>query len=84
MNVFHLPFGVAISVPPGNPGAGAMNSELNEAIPQHHADAIESYLLALASAGVDLSDPRFGQALETAVESINNWVDAGRKAGLTY
>ena len=42
-------------------------SEYNAAI-----DGIESFILALACEGVDLSKPEFSRALETAVESCAN------------
>lgn len=38
--------------------------------PKAAADAVESFILALACEGVDVTSPRFGRALHTAVESI--------------
>jgi len=36
------------------------------------ADALESFILALACAGVDVSTPVFVEALETALDAIEN------------
>lgn len=78
--VFGLPFGIEIRC---NPGAGgSLDSELVEefskcgygkeadAMAKASANAIESLLLALACAGVDLSTPAISSAIEVAVEKV--------------
>lgn len=72
MKEFQLPFGITIAVDPAIPGSGTLAPQLGLAIPGDHADALESFLLAMAAAGIDLSDPKIAEALKTAVEAINN------------
>lgn len=71
---FSFPGGEHITVKPGsvrsnlkypNPAPASLQWEFNAAI-----DGIESLLLALASAGVDLSTSEYHQAVEIAVETV--------------
>lgn len=78
-----LPFGIEITV---NNGSGTIESNLKDegclwekgdgktakARAEGMADAIESLLLALACAGVDVQTPQFAEALNTSVESLAN------------
>lgn len=66
---FSLPYGTVISI--DRHKGGQIASNLKSWITRGRADALESFLLALACEGVDL-DLRFEQALETTVDAILN------------
>jgi len=53
-------------------GPGSLESSVVKGRGKYGAaiDGIEALLLALASEGVDISDPRFHSAVETAIESV--------------
>lgn len=80
--VYKMPFGVQIST--DEQGSGSISSELysqfsadpqessNDDLACGASDALESFLLALASEGVDCGDPRITEALKSAVNSIGN------------
>ena len=70
IKTFNLPFGVTCKVSAGN--HGEIKSELKKHISRKRADALESFLLALACEGVSIGDTRIVRALETCVESISN------------
>lgn len=65
-------------------GSGSIESELMLPDPEQHSDPVAaevynaavdgmlSLLLALASAGVDVDDPKFHRAILTATESLLN------------
>lgn len=50
----------------------AIYSNLEEHIGRVRADVLESFLLALACEGFDITDDRLQRALETSVEAIGN------------
>lgn len=74
---FNLDYGIRIEVAAGS---GHITSELRTEFddPDHpdqaspHADALESFLCALACEGIDLDDSRVTRALNTTVEAIAN------------
>ncbi len=79
-----LPFGISIAL--GEDGTcGGMSSELAKQFADENgyidekgesaADAIESFLIALACSGVDLSQKQIASALETAVDCIGQNMD---------
>ena len=37
-------------------------------------DTIESFVLAAACAGIDITEPPFTEALETTIDNVVNWV----------
>ena len=68
--------GGTISVRPGLVSS-TLHANLDQEDPQDMLmdsalNGVESLLLALATAGVDVSTPQFMEAVETAVESISN------------
>lgn len=76
---FQLPFGIRITVDPS--GNGELESNLfhefldydgliEDAAARAAADAMESLLLAMACAGIDLEMAAFKEAIQTAVESM--------------
>lgn len=74
---FSLPFDIEIDTTAPKPGSECAvylqpGSGLSMEVGIHASDAIESYLLALAAKGIDLSQPEFSEALTTAAESIVN------------
>ena len=80
--VTKLPFGMVISVT----GKGAtMSSELVQEFADQDtegpsyaktaANAMESLLVALAAAGVDMADPRIAEAVNNAVEAVSQNLD---------
>lgn len=69
METIKLPcFNMSLVVDKKN-GSGAIVSNL-ESYPEF--DAVESFVLALACAGVDVTDHRVIEAIETTVEAIDN------------
>lgn len=75
---FELPYGITVDTT-GDGGVSLSSSLLDQFTldnlppgPRAEAssDALESFLLALAASGVDLSSPQIHEALTTAVESI--------------
>lgn len=80
-----LDYGIAI-VTDGEGSAGISSALINqftgngESVDDDHtegyaegaADALESFLMAMAAAGVDLEAPQIKEALQTAVESVGN------------
>jgi len=67
--VYELPFMTKVTVVDGG---GTVSSALKYEVDEVSANALESFLLALGCAGVDLNDPTIGEALEAAVEAIDN------------
>lgn len=79
-----LPFGISVDVSPDGEAAGISSSLAHcfadedgfvDTAGEAAADALESFLLALAANGVCLSQEQVAAALETAVDSIgqNMW-----------
>ena len=68
---YTLPYGIEIYV---NDGAGVVRTSelMKELGDQSFVNALESYLLALACAGVDLSQPAFAGSLKDTVEAFGN------------
>lgn len=74
---FLLPFSITIQTNAATPGTASHAtltaepaSSLAHEIGKPAADVLESFLLAMAAEGIDLSDPKFSSALTTAAESI--------------
>lgn len=81
MNIVTLPFGIKIATESGNASlvmsglAEELKADETDAVGQAAVDALESFLLALAAEGVNLTQPGVKRALETSVEAIANQLD---------
>ena len=66
---------------PGASRGGALSSDLKEGLGKRRTclksalDAVESLILAMACAGVDIETPAMIEAIETCVEAIWNNLD---------
>ena len=71
---YKLPYGIVVEVSSENTycDGGTVSSNLADEIGKESADAIESFLLALACNGVNIGSLAFDDAIEDAVESIVN------------
>ena len=71
-------FGIVVTLTGGKLPGGTITSDLHdtegddEAAPYYNAamDAIEAMVLAQAVAGVDITDPKYLEGIETAVQAI--------------
>ncbi len=57
-------------------GVGTIKSDLKEQFcdseGQAQIDALESFILALACEGYDISEPRFARAIQSSLDAIAN------------
>jgi hypothetical protein len=71
-------FGIVVTL--SGDGGGKLTSDLKEGGPvteddsayEAAMDGIESMILAHAVAGIDITDPKYLEGIETAVESCSN------------
>lgn len=71
--IFDLPGGATLSVSPGSLTSNLIDHGADHDTPYAHGiDGIESLVLAMSSAGIDLDTPKMREALVTAVEAVAN------------
>ena len=74
METYFPKYGITVTVHKSQ--SCSITSQLKECLSEpKYADAIESFLLAMASVGIDLRDQRFSRALDDCLESLENHSD---------
>jgi IMP cyclohydrolase len=67
MPQIQLPYGTRVTV---ENGCATIASNLRNEVPIRSADALESFMMAMAFEGIDMADPRISRALNSAVDGI--------------